>query len=168
MKASALTSLSPRGASRLSDEIGHIEFSEEQVARAERAVAKIVKSHDGQLADEIGGLVAAWRAARDNFADDRLQVCHRLAHDLAGHGETLGFPLATVLARSLRRFLRLGDWSAPQARAIGDAHVDALCAVVRTGIMGDGGTIGRALLGELDRLIDQTLATQTKPQAPSA
>jgi hypothetical protein len=158
MKASTLTSLRPRGASRLSDEVGFIEFTEAQVAKAERAVAKIVKSHDGQLNDEIDALVAAWRNARADFADDKLLACHRLAHDLAGHGETLGFPLVTVLARSLRRFLRLGDWSAPQARAITDAHVDALCAIVRTSIKGDGGTVGRELMGGLERLIDKTLA----------
>jgi hypothetical protein len=146
--------------SSLASQIGPIEFSPAEIAKAESAVAKIVQKHDGLIAAQVDRLAALWQGARDDFTPEKRKACGQIVHDLSGYGTTLGYPLVTVLGRSLRRFMGLGDLTQEVSRELINAHVAALRAVCRQSIKGDGGPIGRALLDELDRVIEKLLKRQ--------
>lgn len=76
-----------------------------------------------------------------------------LAHELRGQGSTFGYPLMTVLAKSLYEASRAGSPYDDAQVSILKAHVDAMRVVLRDGIIGDGGMLGRDLLLALDRAI---------------
>jgi hypothetical protein len=65
-----------------------------------------------------------------------------------------GFPLITVVCRSLGRFLRLGDFSNQAFADLLAAHVSALRTISAQRI-GDGGATGRAVEAELQQAIEK-------------
>jgi hypothetical protein len=143
--------------SSVASEVGPIEFSAAEIAKAESAVAKIVQKHDGLVVVQVDRLAALWQESRDNFTPEARKACSQIVHDLSGYGTTLGYQLVTVLGRSLRRVMGLGELTQEVSRELINAHVAALRAVCRQNIKGDGGPIGRALLDELDRAIEKSL-----------
>ena len=78
-----------------------------------------------------------------------------LAHELRGQGGTFGYPLISVFGR------RLYEVTGPECREndsaveVVKAHVDAMRAVLREKVAGDGGQIGRELLKSLDAAIEK-------------
>lgn len=76
-----------------------------------------------------------------------------LAHDLKGQGGTFGYPLVTAFATSLNRFSAIRTDIADSHVEIIKAHIDAMRAVIRDRIKGDGGEIGHALQKGLEQVI---------------
>lgn len=130
-------------------------FSEEDKTRAERAVAKVLASYPTLLADEVARLVAAWAAAPEALNAETAAPIFAVAHELAGYGETFGFPLVTILARSLCRLLTMGDLSRDKMATVIDAHIATLRVVVRDSIRGHGGALGLSLATSLDQAINK-------------
>ncbi len=73
---------------------------------------------------------------------------NRGAHELRGHGGVFGYPLVTAIAKSLyeatartgRDAITENEWK------LYNTHIDAIKAVMRQRIEGDGGELGRQLL----------------------
>lgn len=130
-------------------------FSDEDIARVERAVANVLARHPTLLADEVAKLVAAWAKAPAALNAETATPVFAVAHELAGYGGTFGFPLVTILARSLCRLLTMGDLSREQMAGVVDAHIAALRVVVRDGIRGPGGAMGLSLAASLDQAIQK-------------
>jgi chemotaxis protein histidine kinase CheA len=78
-----------------------------------------------------------------------------IAHDLKGQGGTFGYPLITTVATSLDRFVALRQNIKNSHVEIIKAHIDAMRAVIRERIKGDGGDIGAALVKSMDAVIAQ-------------
>lgn len=78
-----------------------------------------------------------------------------LAHDLKGQGGTFGYPLVTAFATSLNRFSAIKQDIADNHVEIIKAHIDAMRAVIRDRIKGDGGEIGSALQRGLEQVIEK-------------
>jgi CheY-like chemotaxis protein len=96
------------------------------------------------LADEIG-------VGRSKiFADINL-----LALELRGQGGTFGYPLITTFGKSLYDATTSGCSEDDVAVEIVKSHVDAMGAVLREKVEGDGGEIGRALLASLKMAIEK-------------
>jgi hypothetical protein len=139
-------------------------FSTDDLTRAERAVAQVLTKYPTLLTDEVTKLVAAWAAAPEALNSETVAPVFAIAHELAGYGETFGYPLVTILARSLCRLVTMGDLNRDQMTAIVDAHISALNAVVRNRIQGSGGEVGLALAMSLDQAIAKfNLAYGAKP-----
>lgn len=130
-------------------------FSEEDMSRADRAVAKVLANYPTLLADEVAKLVAAWAQAPEAMNASTVAPVFAVAHELAGYGETFGFPLVTILARSLCRLLTMGDLNREQMASVIDAHIATLRVVVRDGIRGHGGALGLGLADGLDQAINK-------------
>src|SRR5262249_5946346 len=107
------------------------------------------------LADEIGKLVVAWDAAPEQLTGETVAPVFNVAHELAGYGETFGYPLVTTFARSLCRLLTMGDLRRQQMAAVVDAHVAALQVIVRDRMKGRGGSVGLQLAAGLDQAISK-------------
>lgn len=68
-----------------------------------------------------------------------------LAHELRGQGGTFGYPLITIFGKMLYEVTREGCREDDNAVEVVKAHIDAMRAVIREKITGDGGPIGRQL-----------------------
>jgi CheY-like chemotaxis protein len=78
-----------------------------------------------------------------------------LALELRGQGGTFGYPLITTFGKMLYDATVEGCREDDNAVEIVKAHVDAMGAVLREKVEGDGGEIGRALLSSLVLAIEK-------------
>ena len=83
----------------------------------------------------------------------QFQEINLMAHELRGQGGTFGYPLITVFAKMLFDVTYDGCREDDAAVEIVKAHIDAMRAVIREKIAGDGGEVGRALIQSLDTAI---------------
>jgi hypothetical protein len=107
-----------------------VSFSDDDFAAADRAAEKVAASASRLIPETFANLQAAWDARDDKDFPDAVKDCRAIAHDLAGLGGSLGYPIITDLARSLCRFIDVCDLEHPDAREIIGAHIAALSGVV--------------------------------------
>lgn len=88
----------------------------------------------------------------------QFQEINLLAHELRGQGGTFGYPLITVFAKMLFDVTRDGCRQDDNAVEVVKAHIDAMRAVIRDKVSGDGGQIGRDLLKSLEIAITKLSA----------
>jgi len=96
-----------------------------------------------------------------------LEEINLIAHELRGQGGTFGYPLITVFAKSLYDVTKPPCGQDDAVLEIVKAHIDAMRAVMREKIEGDGGDVGQALF----KILKQAIAKHgVKPaeQAASA
>ncbi len=84
---------------------------------------------------------------------DCLEAMHHIAHDMKGQGGTFGYPLVTSFADSLYNFTKSRDDVTDNQIELIKAHVDAMRAVIRGRVSGDGGEIGAQLNKSLNEAI---------------
>jgi CheY-like chemotaxis protein len=76
-----------------------------------------------------------------------------LALELRGQGGTFGYPLISTFGKMLYNATLEGCREDDNALGIVKAHIDAMGAVLREKVSGDGGQVGRALLVSLKKAI---------------
>jgi len=136
-------------------EFAGTEFDSNTFSRAESAVAKILERYPTLLADEVSKLVAAWEAAPQQLTSDAVAPVFSIAHEIAGYGETFGYPLVTIFGRSLCRLLTMGDLNRQHMGTVVDAHIATLRVIVRDRMQGSAGALGLQLASSLDQAIDK-------------
>jgi len=128
---------------------------EEMLRRAEAALESLkdeypqwVEQHIVALETECGKLRQG-----DGEGATALAAMADVAHDVKGEGTTYGYPLMTALGGSLYRFV--ADLTACNAVQLDimEKHVSAMRAVIRGRIEGDGGALGREIIGSLERAV---------------
>ena len=72
-----------------------------------------------------------------------------IAHELRGQGGTFGYPLITVFGKSLYEVTQQPCRQDDAGLEIVKTHVDAMRAVLREKITGDGGQVGKQLFAAL-------------------
>lgn len=77
------------------------------------------------------------------------------AHELRGEGGTFGYPLITLFGKSLYDATGAGCRQDDAALEVVKAHIDAMRAVIRDRVAGDGGETGRDLYRALQQAIDR-------------
>ena len=85
----------------------------------------------------------------------QLDEINLLAHELRGQGGTFGYPLVTVIAKMLFDATGAGCPEDDNAIEVVKAHIDALRAVIRDKVAGDGGEVGNELMTSLQAAIDR-------------
>ena len=113
-----------------------------------------------EYVDWVGGtfaeLTGAINGAGEQPAEKRLNLwekINRISHELKGQGGTFGYPLISVVAKSLQECTRSKTPMGDSNVKILKAHADAMQAVIKGRIGGDGGQIGRELLEGLKQAI---------------
>ncbi len=82
-------------------------------------------------------------------AEGRIKIFEEinlLAHELRGQGGTFGYPLISQFGKSLFKSTGEGCGREDSNVEIVKAHIDSMIAVLREGIVGDGGQLGQELL----------------------
>ncbi len=87
-----------------------------------------------------------------------------IAHELRGQGGTFGYPLITVFAKSLYDVTKPPCNQDDNTLEIVKAHIDAMRAVMREKIEGDGGEVGQTLFKILKQAINK-YAPKAEPAA---
>jgi hypothetical protein len=122
------------------------------VARAEAAIAALKDDYRAALGPIFGELTALYRtaAARPGANATELRSLHAHAFDMKGSGGTFGYTLISRIGDLLCTFLVRTATAGRRELTLIGLHVDALATVIREGIEGDGGEIGRILLSSLE------------------
>ncbi|MEO5337505.1 MAG: response regulator [Magnetospirillum sp. WYHS-4] len=87
--------------------------------------------------------------------DSYFREINLLAHELRGQGGTFGYPLVSMFGKMLYDLTGENCREDDNAVEIVKAHIDAMRAVLREKIAGDGGKIGRDLLVSLNQALDK-------------
>lgn len=140
--------------------IGHgpdqLQFIDEvALEAAQRIFEEMSEDYPDWVNGQIGSLYELHRRCVDSPEQRRslFEQITALAHDLKGQGGTFGYPLVTAFATSLNRFSVIRQDITDNHVEIIKSHIDAMRAVIRDRIKGDGGEIGAALQHGLEQVI---------------
>lgn len=135
---------------------GGAAISLEALAEAEAALGKMAEDYPDwvsglltKLAEQHGRCVDTPEKRRDFFEE-----INRIAHDMKGQGGTFGFPLITDFSESLNNFTSVRNEITDNMVELVKAHIDAMRAVIRGRVKGDGGEVGAELKKSLDAAIE--------------
>jgi hypothetical protein len=136
---------------------GGASISPEALKAAEEALGKMSEDYP----DWVSGLIAKLHEQHGRCVDtpenrrECFEAINHMAHDMKGQGGTFGYPLITAFADSLYGFTSgTSDYSDNQVELI-KSHVDAMRAVIRGRVSGDGGEIGKKLTDGLNQAIEK-------------
>jgi hypothetical protein len=123
------------------------------VARAEAAIMALKDDYRAALGPIFLELAALYRvaAARPGANATELRSLYAHAFDMKGSGGTFGYALISRIGDLLCAFLVRTAVAGRRELTLIGLHVDALATVIREGIEGDGGEIGRVLLESLEQ-----------------
>ena len=147
-----------------------LETAEQELQRAALDFTEWARNYLGQLAKLC-------EEAKEGSGGPRRRAFEQinlLAHELRGQGGTFGYPLITMFGRMLYEATGPGCSEDDNAIEVVKAHVDAMRAVIRDKVAGDGGEVGRALLKSLKLAIDKhkvvsgAPSRESTPQSPEA
>ncbi len=118
------------------------------MSKAQTSIDTVGEDYEDWARKDLARLQLAAQVARSDTADRgrHLQAIFRISHDMKGQGGSFGYPLVTDITRILCRFIDNADESMPATLDVVDAHVQALTLVIRSGMSGDGGTMGDQLI----------------------
>jgi len=122
---------------------------------AQRIFEEMAEDYPDWVNEQIEALYELHRRCVDSPEQRRglFEQITAQAHDLKGQGGTFGYPLVTAFAASLNRFSTIRHDITDNHVEIIKAHIDAMRAVIRDRIKGDGGEIGEALQRGLEQVI---------------
>ncbi len=85
----------------------------------------------------------------------RYGMMREIAHDMKGQGGTFGYPLMTTFATSLHDFVGARAGTTDNHIELIKSHIDAMSAVIKDRVKGNGGEIGQALTKGLHDAIER-------------
>ena len=129
---------------------------EEAEAHLERAALDFTDWANNYLS-QLAKLCAE-ALAKEGRRNTYFEQINLLAHELRGQGGTFGYPLITIFGKMLYECTGEGCREDNAAVDIVKAHIDAMRAVLREKIGGDGGEIGRALMEMLKEAVGKNAA----------
>ncbi|MGK2285876.1 Hpt domain-containing protein [Pedomonas sp. V897] len=137
------------------DEVYYLD--EQALEAAQRIFEQMAEDYPDWVNGQLNTLYELHRRCVDSPEQRRalFEQITALAHDLKGQGGTFGYPLVTAFATSLNRFSAIRQDITDNHVEIIKAHIDAMRAVIRDRIKGDGGKIGTALQRGLEQVIEK-------------
>ncbi|WP_262691426.1 hypothetical protein [Kordiimonas aestuarii] len=139
---------------------GKVGISQEALDAAEQALTKMAEDYP----DWVSGLIVKLQEQHGRCVDtpekrrDCFEEIHHIAHDMKGQGGTFGYPLITVFADSLYGFTYPRDEITDHQVELVKSHLDAMRAVIRGRVSGNGGEIGEKLTETLNNAITKYTA----------
>lgn len=137
-----------------------LQAAEAELKREAEGFIGWAKEYLNRLSQQVADAKSRVGERTANFEDINL-----VAHELRGQGGTFGYPLITVFAKSLYDVTKPPCAQDDNTLEIVKAHIDAMRAVMREKIEGDGGEVGQQLFKILKQAIVKYAA---KPAEQSA
>ena len=131
-------------------------FDATALETAQEQFEQMAEEYVDWVGDTFAELSGAIADTTDLIPEKRLNLwekINRISHELKGQGGTFGYPLISVVAKSLQEVTRPKTPMGDSNVKILKAHADAMQAVIKGRIGGDGGQIGRELLEGLKQAI---------------
>lgn len=136
---------------------GNTTISPEAIAAAEGMLEKMAEDYPDwvsalllTLQEKHGRCVDTPEDRKDLFAE-----INSIAHDMKGQGGTFGYPLMTQFADSLHTITDgRGKYTDNQIELV-KSHLDAMRAVIKARLKGDGGPIGKELSETLAKALEK-------------
>ena len=134
----------------------------EMAADAEAALREIKDNYEAVVQADLSKINDAISKAIETptSAADALQEIFGISHDIKGQAASLDYPLLTMIAQSLCKFISSNEPAALQRLDVVSAHARAMGTVVAHTIRGDGGENGKKLLAVLDAVVESALASK--------
>lgn len=136
------------------------EINAESLARAEEALSEMSEDYPDWVTKDIEELLELHDHCNDTPEERKASFAKiaMKAHDMKGQGGTFGYPLITAFAESLYKFSdNKGEMSDADVELM-KIHIDAMYAVIKGRIAGDGGEIGVEMQKGLDAAIKKRTA----------
>lgn len=136
---------------------GPASISPEAIEAAENMLEKMAEDYPDWVTKLIMTLQEKHGRCVDTPEDRKelFQEINSIAHDMKGQGGTFGYPLMTHFADSLFNVTDgRGKYTDNQVELL-KSHVDAMKAVIKARLKGDGGEIGKELTGTLDKALEK-------------
>jgi len=135
-----------------------LEEAEEQLQRAALDFTEWAHDYLAELAALCEQALREATARRPYF--DKINL---LAHELRGQGGTFGYPLISIFGKMLYESTGANSAEDDNSVEIVKAHIDAMRAVLREKVSGDGGDVGRELQASLQAAIEKRRAVAKAP-----
>lgn len=127
------------------------------IHRASSAIAYMADEFGERVTLEIAMLVKlSHDLDNDPSRSDKIGAkVLRIAREVSGQGETFGFNLISKVGESMSRYIESRKTSEPLNGDVLRAHADAMRAVIKNRVKGDGGQVGLELVESLEQLVDR-------------
>jgi len=125
--------------------------------RAEKAIAEMSDSYLEWVEEDLKRMDVAYKNLEnaEEPLKEEAEAVFQIAHDVKGQGGSFGYDLMTVIGNELCRLIeRTESFGSAEVQAI-KVHVDALKIVIQTGMKGDGGANGQALVDGIRKVGDK-------------
>lgn len=134
---------------------GPVKIDPNVLRQAEQAVDDLQGDYPTWAQKDIDGLRDAVTAARSDpeALPQAISDIYKCALDLKGQGGGFGYDLITSIGDLLTKFMEAREKVSSRDFDIICAHVDAMQAVIRQDIKGDGGKIGNQIVDGLSELV---------------
>lgn len=128
----------------------------DSLSEAEAAVAALAENFVAWIGEDIAKAREALEHARESAGDNRedIRAIFEVVHNVKGQGGSFGYNLLTRIGGSLCDYIRDAKSSADEQQLkVISAHFAAMEFVLEKKIQGDGGDIGKQLLGKIAQLV---------------
>jgi hypothetical protein len=145
---------------------GPIAIDPKAFVAAEAAFSNAAEDYPDWVQKHLAELRQLYMRAR-GFAEERKRkfaAIRTIALEMKGQGTTFGYPLSTSFAASLYNACGPSAPPSDEMMELIKAHLDAIGAVIKDRVKGDGGEIGAALQAGLDAAIAKFSDQQVKPR----
>lgn len=136
------------------------QFHPDRLLAAQMAVERVARTYPtGQAVFDLHDLEACYAKVRETMPDclEPLRALSLQAREIGGIAATLGYPLLGQFAKSLHDMTDAMTRYSDREDLMVRAHIDAIRAVVRDRIAGDGGAVGAELGRTLGLAISRLL-----------
>ena len=125
--------------------------------QAEQSLERAVLDFTTWAQEYLQNLGKLCKEARDDEVKrvSKFSEINNLAHELRGQGGTFGYPLISVFGKMLYEATQEGCPITDNQVEIVKAHIDAMRAVIRDKVAGNGGQVGKELLASLKQAIQR-------------
>tara|TARA_R110002072_G_scaffold65907_1_gene162873 strand:+ start:2175 stop:2657 length:483 start_codon:yes stop_codon:yes gene_type:complete len=137
---------------------GPVKIDPNVLREAEQAVDELQGDYPIWAQKDIDGLREAMALGKKgpDTLPQAIADIYKYALDLKGQGGGFGYDLITSIGDLLTKFMEERDQVSHRDFEIICAHVDAMQAVIRQDIKGDGGKIGNQIVDGLSELVLKT------------
>ena len=136
---------------------GPLAIDPKALEAAAGALEKMAEDYPDWVTKHVEELRAHHARCVDTPADRtrRFAMMREIAHDMKGQGGTFGYPLITTFATSLYDCVGPRSGTSDDHIEIVKSHIDAMGAVIKDRIKGNGGDVGKALTLGLKQAIER-------------